>query len=71
MVDMAPTILHILGVPVPRAMDGRVLTGIFDNSDDRVVEYQDVSLVEEQALHTFSQEEQRIIEQRLHDLGYI
>lgn len=28
--DIAPTILHIMGVPVPGDMDGRVLTEIFD-----------------------------------------
>ena len=28
-VDVAPTILHVLGVPVPSDMDGRVLTELF------------------------------------------
>jgi len=71
LVDVTPTILHTLGVPVARAMDGQVMTDIFEDTDSRVVEYQDISLSEEQSLHEFSQEEQEIIEQRLHDLGYI
>jgi predicted AlkP superfamily phosphohydrolase/phosphomutase len=29
-IDLAPTILHLLGQPVPSAMDGRVLTDIFE-----------------------------------------
>jgi predicted AlkP superfamily phosphohydrolase/phosphomutase len=29
-IDLAPTILHLLGQPVPSAMDGRVLTEIFE-----------------------------------------
>ena len=28
-IDLAPTILHMFGVPIPRDMDGRVLTEIF------------------------------------------
>jgi len=30
--DLAPTILHCLGLPVPRAMDGRVLEDAFDEA---------------------------------------
>ena len=30
--DVAPTILHILGLPIPRDMDGKVLHEIFDPS---------------------------------------
>jgi predicted AlkP superfamily phosphohydrolase/phosphomutase len=26
LIDLAPTLLHLLGVPVPRDMDGKVLT---------------------------------------------
>jgi arylsulfatase A-like enzyme len=30
--DVAPTVLHLMGLPVARDMDGRVLTGILDRS---------------------------------------
>jgi predicted AlkP superfamily phosphohydrolase/phosphomutase len=43
--DVAPTILHMLGLPVPRDMDGRVLTEIFKDSgklSQRPVKYQEV-----------------------------
>ena len=30
LLDIAPTVLHLLGVPVPADMDGRVLTEILD-----------------------------------------
>ena len=30
LIDVAPTVLRILGIPVPQSMDGRVLTEIFD-----------------------------------------
>ncbi len=30
MLDIAPTVLHLLGVPVPADMDGRILTELLD-----------------------------------------
>lgn len=32
MVDVAPTLLHVMGIPVPDTMDGKVLTEILDPS---------------------------------------
>lgn len=43
--DIAPTILHMFGLPVPRDMDGRVLTEIFEENSEpgqREVAYQEV-----------------------------
>ena len=71
LVDAAPTILNILDVPVPNAMDGRVLVDIFEGDTSRVVQYQDVSMSEVQQLHEFSEEEQQMVEDRLRGLGYI
>jgi len=71
LVDVAPTILNVLGVSVPHAMDGRVLVDIFQDSASRVVQYQDVSMPEKQPLHVFSDKEQQVVEDRLRDLGYI
>ena len=33
-VDVAPTILHKLGVPIPKDMDGKVLQNIFVDSSE-------------------------------------
>ena len=48
-IDLAPTILHIMGVPIPKDMDGRVLKEIFDEGSEcakRQIKYQG-SIIEE------------------------
>jgi len=47
--DIAPTILHILGLPIPKDMDGKVLTEIFEEDSEfakRKPEYVDPSYYE-------------------------
>jgi predicted AlkP superfamily phosphohydrolase/phosphomutase len=73
-IDLAPTILHLLGVPVPQNMDGKVLESMFvpDSPADRAVVYQ--RLAKDDALDEsdiFSAEEAETIRQRLRDLGYL
>jgi len=44
-VDLAPTILHLMGLPVPREMDGRVLQEIFKEGSEaykRPIRYQQI-----------------------------
>lgn len=44
-IDLAPTILHVMGVPVQKDMDGRVLKEIFKEDSEiakRLIEYQEV-----------------------------
>ena len=43
--DLAPTILHTFGVPIPKDMDGRVLVEIFDDDSElakRPIRYEEV-----------------------------
>lgn len=50
LIDIAPTILHMLGVPIPRDMDGRVLKDIFRKGSEpaqRAVKYQRVNVEQE------------------------
>jgi predicted AlkP superfamily phosphohydrolase/phosphomutase len=67
--DLAPTILHLMGQPVPRRMDGRVLTEIFRAPTQvSYIDEVDETLSESQAL---SDEETAQVEERLRSLGYL
>ncbi len=66
--DLAPTILHLFGLPIPSQMDGRVLTEIWERPES--VLYADVQAKErEQAV--LSADETAEIEERLRNLGYL
>jgi predicted AlkP superfamily phosphohydrolase/phosphomutase len=67
--DLAPTILHMMGLPVPQVMDGRVLTEIFA-SPNQVTYADDVesaTIVE----RGFSNDEATQVQERLRSLGYL
>jgi predicted AlkP superfamily phosphohydrolase/phosphomutase len=67
--DLAPTILHLLGHPVPRRMDGRVLTEIFRHPGEiSYLDDEEESITESQSL---SDEETAQVEERLRSLGYL
>jgi len=67
--DLAPTILHLLGLRVPDDMDGQVLTEAL--SLDRVVEYDRVDAAEGGMQEVLSPEETAEVEDRLRSLGYL
>ena len=67
--DLAPTILHLMGLPVPDDMDGRVLTEALSTS--RPVERGAASLATEEGSAGLSAEETAEVEDRLRALGYL
>jgi arylsulfatase A-like enzyme len=67
--DLAPTILHAMGLPVPDDMDGRVLAGAL--STDRPVEYQRAAAGERGEALGLSGDESAEVEERLRALGYL
>jgi len=72
-VDLAPTILHVMGVPLPKDVDGRVLREIFkDKSDpaERLIQYQEGVEEKKKELRA-GEEEERVIKDRLRSLGYL
>lgn len=67
--DLAPTILHLLGEPVPRIMDGRVLTeALIDPAPVRFSENEEHDIANGEGFDTSEAEQ---IEERLRGLGYL
>jgi predicted AlkP superfamily phosphohydrolase/phosphomutase len=67
--DLAPTLLHLLGESIPRVMDGRVLSEIFtDPAPVRYADNGEAAVVAEQG---FDAGEAEQIEERLRGLGYL
>jgi len=74
LIDMAPTILHLLGVPVPEDMDGRVLEEAFHPEflAQHPVKAGEASGTSEGARQGgYTEEESAKVEERLQALGYI
>ncbi len=66
--DLAPTILHLMGLPVPTDMDGRVLSEAL--AEARAVEFGGTSAGQSPS-DGYTEEEEREVIERLADLGYI
>ena len=71
--DLAPTILHMMGLQVPAHMDGRVLQEIFQEAFQPVPsqpqsQWQSGPANDSQAL---TEKEKEILTRRLRDLGYV
>jgi predicted AlkP superfamily phosphohydrolase/phosphomutase len=71
--DMAPTVLYMLGLPVPRDMDGRVLTELMDEEfvASRPVCYSDEEPMSRVSGPGLTEEEAEEVRERLRGLGYV
>lgn len=71
--DMAPTILHLMGLPVPENMDGSVMTDIFNKAfaeQNTVSKVSDKDFVSGEVM-TLSQEDEEEMKKQLEGLGYM
>jgi len=71
LMDIAPTILHLFGLPVPGEMDGQVVEEVFTKGYK--IRYSPSALGKrgQKTAFIYSEEEEREVEKRLRGLGYI
>jgi predicted AlkP superfamily phosphohydrolase/phosphomutase len=74
-IDLAPTILHVMGLPVPKSMDGKVLSELFTPQfqEECPVTFEESRSREEPKSDkgVYNMEEEALIEERLRGLGYL
>ncbi len=71
-VDLAPTVLHALGLPVPLEMDGRPLHSAFKEMGwTRLTFSSDITLISRGDSGGYTPAEARAVEARLRQLGYL
>jgi predicted AlkP superfamily phosphohydrolase/phosphomutase len=72
-IDLAPTILHLLDLPVPEDMDGKVLLDCLDDDliSTRPVRCATPSYEESRLDSGYSEEEKETLQERLRGLGYL
>jgi arylsulfatase A-like enzyme len=75
-IDIAPTILHIMGTPIPKQSDGEILTTIFNENSElsrKTAQYEEMNErgSERARKEVFSKEQEEEINERLKRLGYL
>jgi predicted AlkP superfamily phosphohydrolase/phosphomutase len=75
-IDVAPTALYLMGIPVPTAMDGRILSEMIEPTllDSFAPTYVDEELCRVEATdetQPYTHDEMREIEEHLRSLGYL
>jgi predicted AlkP superfamily phosphohydrolase/phosphomutase len=72
-VDLVPTLLWIMDIPIPKELDGKILFNLFDHDYvvSHVQRYQTMTPDEEVTKYWRKKNEEEEIKQRLNQLGYI
>jgi predicted AlkP superfamily phosphohydrolase/phosphomutase len=70
LIDVPPTVLHAMELPVPSDMDGKVLMDVFSGAA-REVETVDLSLSRQSAETFLSEDEEQQIKEKLKGWGYL
>ncbi|MCA9949886.1 MAG: alkaline phosphatase family protein [Anaerolineales bacterium] len=73
LLDLAPTILHYMGLSVPAYMDGKVLTDAFTPEFNAAnpIKAVDIDLTSSGQSGGVSNEEEALVMEKLRDLGYV
>jgi predicted AlkP superfamily phosphohydrolase/phosphomutase len=73
LVDLMPTILYALGVPIPNDLDGKILKDVFpiQYMQDNLPMFVEAESITQSSSSDLSVEEQALIEERLRNLGYL
>lgn len=73
LVDVAPTILYLLGRPIPADLDGRLLSEIIrpELLSERPPDYSEDDDVAMPAAQQYTPEDEAVVEERLRSLGYL
>ena len=70
LIDVPPTILHAMELPVPSHMDGQVLTEVFAERE-RAVQSVDLGLTRQSTESYLSEDEEQQIKEKLKGWGYL
>jgi len=75
-IDIAPTVLYLMGLPVPKDMDGKLLKDIFVSPyvESTPIKYVDPSVMKQvftEGTDVYSEEDSEEIKERLRKLGYL
>lgn len=71
-IDLAPTILHLMGHPVPNDMDGRILFEIFQETSSISSSGTTTDPIHLEQDHSgLTEDEAKLVEERLRGLGYL
>jgi predicted AlkP superfamily phosphohydrolase/phosphomutase len=70
LMDMAPTLLYLLNLPIPEDVDGKVLVDILQPSAQHESKFE-AGQKEEEKSYEYSEDEAAMVEERLKNLGYM
>jgi predicted AlkP superfamily phosphohydrolase/phosphomutase len=72
-IDVTPTILHAMGIPIPFDMDGRVLTEAFttDFNEANTPSYSDAPSSKEAGSELYTKDDEERVRARLKGMGYL